>query len=264
MRGALRPMSTVPAACSWPPLPERFAEALRAAVAFALDEVDAVGVVATGTIVRGTPDASSDLDLYVVHEAPVRRRVQRYFGDGVPTEILVNPPAAVRTYFIEEHARGRPVTAHMLATGHVVLARGPVVPELRSEAAAWLARPSRPGEAATTWARYAAATRLEDATDVAERDPATAAMLRMEAVVAMLQLRCRATTGSVPRGKDLLARVAALDPELGALARRVFAPASAAVAHAAAAEIADRTIGVRGFFEWDSGFGPLPTPRAAE
>lgn len=251
------------APCAWPPLPARYAAALRAAVAFALGEADAVGVVAAGTIVRGVPHASSDLDLYVIHEASIRRRVQRYFGDPalgapVPAEIFINPPAAVRAYFAEEHADGRPLTAHMLATGYVVLARGPALPALRHEAAAWLERPSHPSAAAAVRARYDAATRYEDAADVADEDPATAALLLARAVTAMLELWCHTTAGTVPRGKDLLARVAALDPALGALARRVFSDAPFPERRAAAAAVADRTIDARGFFEWDSGFEPVP------
>lgn len=255
--------------CAWPPLPARYAAALRAAVAFALGEVDAVGVVAAGTIVRGTPHASSDLDLYVIHEAPVRRRVQRYFGDPtlgapVPAEVFINPPAAVQAYFAEEHANARPITAHLLATGHVVLARGPTLAALRQEAAAWLARPSYPDAAAALRARYDAATRFEDAADVADEDPAAAAMLLARAVTAMLELWCRTEGGTVPRGKDLLARVAALDPALGAQARRVFSDAPFPERQAAAAAVADRTIGARGFFAWDSGPEPVPArPRQA-
>ena len=251
-------MSDPLAACSWPPLAPRHAAALRDAVAFALAEVDAVGVVAAGTIVRGGAHAASDLDLYVIHEAPFRRRVQRWFGERVPTEIFVNPPAAVRSYFAAEHERGRPVTAHMLATGHVVLARHPVVEELRREAAAWLARPSPPSASALLRARYDAATRFEDAVDVADEDPATAAMLLGCAVAAMLETWCRARLGTIPRGKDLLARVTALDPQLGAAAREAFGEGPLSARLAAAGRVAEHTVGAHGFFEWDSGAEPVP------
>ena len=248
------------AQCSWPSLPERYAEALRAAVAFIFDEVDAVGIVATGTIVRGAFHASSDLDLYVVHDAPFRRRVQRYFGDRVPAEIIINPPDAVRRYFAEEHASGRSITAHMLATGHVVFARDSTLEELRCEAASWLERPSYPSPAAVVRSRYAAASHFEDAIDVADADPFTASMIMARAVTAMLELWCQTRTGAVPRAKDLIARVAELDPALGMLARRVFSDAAFAERLRAAGDIADRTIDARGFFEWDSGPDPVPMP----
>ena len=251
------------AACSWPSIASRHATALREAVAFVLAEVDAVGVVAAGTIVRGRPHAASDLDLYVIHEAPLRRRVQRLFGERVPTEIFINPPAAVRAYFIAEHEGGRPVTAHMLATGHVVLSRHPVVEALRREAAEWLARPSAPSAPALLRARYDAATRFEDAVDVACDDPATAAMLLGGAVTAMLETWCRTRLGAIPRGKDLLAQVTALDAGLGAAAREVFGDGPLSRRLAAAERVADHTVAARGFFEWDSGAEPVPERAAS-
>ena len=239
--------------CSWPDLAPRYATALREAVSYVLGQVEVVGVIATGTIVRGTPHGSSDLDVYVIHDAPFRRRVQRYFADGVPTEIFINPVAAIRSYFVEENEDGRPLTAHMLATGHVVLDRGPEVGRLRQEATEWLARPSFPDAEATIRARYSVATIFEDSVDVSGSDDETADLLRARAVTEMLEFWCRARTGRIPRQKDLIREVESLDPTLGALARRVFSDASRAERAAAAAQLADRTIAARGFFEWDSG-----------
>lgn len=267
-------------ACDWPPLPAPYAAALRGAVAATLARFDpadggtgaVLGVVATGTVVRAAlgagppPHAASDLDVYVIHGAPFRQRVQAWHA-GVPCETFVNPPWAVRRYFADEHAEARPVTAHMLASGHVVLARGPVLAELRAEAAAWLARPNVPAPAEVTALRYASATLLEDATDLLDAaPPATAAGLLLlgRAVDAMLELRCRTAYGTVPRGKDLLARAADADPALGAAARVVFSAAPLAERRAAAERCADLALGARGFFAWDSGPDPAPAPEGAD
>ena len=112
--------------CTWPDLPERYGAALREAVAYILDRYreDVLGIVASGTILRGTPDPTSDFDLYVIHGKPVRQRLQKFFR-GVPAEIFVNPPASTRKNFCKEHGDGRPITAHMLATGTVILAGTP-------------------------------------------------------------------------------------------------------------------------------------------
>ena len=246
--------------CQWPPLPSPYAEALRDAVGEVMGVVDPVGIVATGTIVRGAPHASSDLDLFVIHEAPFRRRIQRTFR-GVPAEIFINPPDMVRRYFVDEHREGRPITAHMLATGVVVYSVDGAVDDLRREANEWLARPAPLSPDDEVRSRYAAATKLEDAADVAASDPATAIMLANHAVVAMLEHRCRVADGRLPRPKDLLGTIADRDPELGALARTFHSAVSVADRMAAAQAIADRTIGARGFFEWDS--GPEPVGRAA-
>ena len=238
--------------CHWPALASPYDNALRDAVAFVVGEVDPVGIIAAGTIVRGIPHLSSDLDLFVIHEAPYRRRVQRFFN-GVPTEIFINPPDMVRRYFNDEHRDGRPITAHMLATGFVVLQTSPVVDDLRSQADEWLVAPSAPSAATSVRDRYAAASRLEDAIDVGASDPDTATMLMTLAVTAMLEHRCRMTDGRVPRGKDLLDTVGRRDSELGRLAHAFFSAITYDDRRAAAEVIADTTVGARGFFEWDSG-----------
>ncbi|HEY9228358.1 MAG TPA: hypothetical protein VIP11_17000, partial [Gemmatimonadaceae bacterium] len=215
-------------------------------------EVSPLAIVATGTIVRGRPHAASDLDVYVVHDAPFRRRVQRLFN-GVPAEIFINPPQTIRAYFRDEQAAGEPLTAHMLATGFVVWSTGTIADQLRAEAREWLDRRSEPSEEETVRARYAAATRLEDAIDVAGTDESTSSMLLTMAVITMLELECRAKAGRIPRRKDLLGIVEAIDGPIGALGREFFSATTYAARRAAAEQIADRTVGARGFFEWDSG-----------
>jgi uncharacterized protein (TIGR02246 family) len=242
--------------CHWPTLASPYADALRDAVAFVMAETEPVGIIATGTIVSGAPHASSDLDVFVVHEAPYRRRVQRFFN-GVPTEIFLNPAATVRRYFAEEHRDGRPITAHMIATGVVVFQCSPVIEELRREAGEWLGRISPLGDDEIVRQRYAAASRFEDAVDVAASDPDTSAMLMGQAVTAMLEHDCRVKDGRIPRGKDLLGAVARRDPELSALARTFYSATSHTDRIAAGQAIADRTVGHRGFFEWDSGSEPV-------
>jgi predicted nucleotidyltransferase len=244
------------ARCDWPDLPERYDAALREAVGYIVGRWEVTGIVASGTIVRGTPDASSDFDLYVVHRAPVRQRVQKRFR-GVPAEIFRNPPETIRRYFADEHAEGRPSTAHMLATGHVVLSLDPVVETLRAEARDWLARPAPLADPDAPAGRYGPATLYEDAVDVAGRDPATADFLLAQAVPPMLHFAFRRAGHFIPRNKDLFAALNALDPELGALARRFYAAASTDDRLRIAGEIADRTIGARGFFEWESRQEPL-------
>jgi|SRR4051812_14474512 hypothetical protein len=246
-----------PRPLTWPALDEPFATALREAMQFIFDEVEPIGVVAAGTIVRGTADARSDLDLYVVHDAAYRRRVQRFFN-GVPAEIFVNPPAAIRGYFEEEHRDGRRLTAHMVATGVVVFQDGPIVDELRAEAREWLARPAAMSAAERTTARYAIATRLEDALDVIDSDETTADLLLAAAVLAMLEYRCRSNNGRIPRSKELVATVRAMDAEAGRLADGFSRATDVRERRDMAVALADRLIGARGFFEWDSGAGPAP------
>lgn len=247
--------------CTWPPLSPPFGVALQEATRFVFQETDPVGIVASGTIVRGEGDASSDLDIYVIHEAHFRRRVQRFFS-GVAAEIFINPPHAVRAYFSEEHQDGRPLTAHMLATGFVVYSSTPILHELREEARRWLDRPALLSEAEVTRLRYGIATQLEDGADVVSTDGRAATMLLTQAVGSMLEFFCRSRSSRVPRSKELLAVVDGYDAEIGDVATAFFHADTPEERLRFAEALADRTIGVRGFFPWDSGPDPVPPSTA--
>jgi len=139
--------------CAWPRLAPRYDTALREAVTFILGRFpQTVAVVAAGTIVRGEPSASSDLDLYVVHEAAYQQRLQRFFG-GVPAEIFVNPEPQIYAYLDQEHEEGRPITAHMLATGFPVLDTTEVLTGLAARAR-HLLEPGPPIPQDTNRSRY--------------------------------------------------------------------------------------------------------------
>src|SRR5258706_16463159 len=102
-----------------------------------------IGIVISGSIVRGEAGPASDLDVFVVHDQPWRLREQRRFA-GVPAEMFVNPPDRIRQYFANEHRDGRPSTTHMFATGERLPPVPPVIDELVREARAWLAKPLEP------------------------------------------------------------------------------------------------------------------------
>jgi hypothetical protein len=237
--------------CTWPDLPERYDRALREAVGHILRRYTPVGIIAAGSILRRTPDPSSDLDIYVLHLEPFRQRLQKFFN-RVPAEIFVNPPAAVEGYFTDELASARPITAHMLVNGFVILDRHPVVEQLRQRARSLLATPPTLSPAQHTWKRYLASNLLEDAADVAARDPQTAQIFLAQAVFAMLQYHFESAGRFIPRTKELLSQLDALDAPLASLARQFYTSGDFNTRLAAAEQIADRTVLVRGFFEWES------------
>ena len=92
--------------CCWPALAEPYQTALRQAVSFVLAGYQPVAIVAGGSLLRGQGDATSDLDIYVVHQEGWRQRVQKRFN-RVAAEIFINPPQQVRRYFSEERKDGR-------------------------------------------------------------------------------------------------------------------------------------------------------------
>jgi hypothetical protein len=237
--------------CNWPNLEDKYNSALREAVAFILGSFNVSGIIASGTIIRGNPDPTSDLDIYVIHQAPFRQRIQKYFNN-VPAEIFVNPPAMVEEYFMEETAARRPITAHMLATGSVILELDPIVGTLRRRAAEILENPPESNSENLTMARYLTANLYEDALDVVEQDPATARMLLSRAVIEMLHYSFVQSGKYLPRSKELLTKVAEIDAEAASLAQSFFETPIFEAELEFAEQLADRVLGVRGFFEWES------------
>ena len=67
-------------------LSEPYARSLEEAVAWIRMEYSPLGIVASGSIIRGNPDPHSDFDIHVVTEG-VRQRVQKFFN-GIPCEIF--------------------------------------------------------------------------------------------------------------------------------------------------------------------------------
>jgi hypothetical protein len=236
--------------CHWPPLAEPYHTALHEAVGMILDHCDVVGIIASGTIIRGDPGPSSDLDLYVIHADSWRQRIQKWFN-GVPAEIFINPVHQIARYFEAERHAARPLTAHMLATGVVILARDPVIDVLRERAETLLKTTPDPGADDLRWQRYILALQYEDACDIAADSP-SALMILSVAVHGMLHYRFLQANRFIPRDKDLLTALHDLDPELAEIARAFYTESDPAARLVLAAQIADRTIQARGFFEWES------------
>lgn len=241
-----------------PELDPPYDEALRQAVDYLDDRYDIEALIACGTIIRGAPDPSSDLDLYVVNREPFRQRVQRFFN-GVPAEIFVNPEFQVRSYFAEEKQDARPITAHMLATGFVMYDPDATIASLRREGLALLADPPA-APINTIQTRHMIAAMYEDAIDVIDRDPHTARLFLHNALWQTLIYFFRVQPVFVPRTKDLLSTLRDIDPELHGLVTDAMNSHDAMAAAESIGRFLDAVIGVRGFFEWETGVQQLSPP----
>jgi len=242
--------------CHWPELPQKYDLALRRAVEYILGRYRVSGIIASGTILRGNPGPSSDLDIYVIHAENFRQRVQKFFHN-IPAEIFVNPPQAIEGYFREEQADRLPMTAHMLATGHIILILDPVVDALRAKASELLSQPPEAPQE-LVMPRYMTALLFEDALDVAQTDPATAQMILSQAVTEMLKFPFIERGEFIPRTKSLLADLNKIDAQTARLAYRFFEAGEFKVRLEIAGQIADRTIKARGFFEWETAAEEIP------
>ena len=237
-----------------PELSPRYDVALRAAMVYIFSNFEPFAVIVSGSIVRGNPDASSDFDILVLHEHTWRRRVQKWF-EGVPAEIFINSPAWVEGYLTQEAAEGRPIFAHMLATGVVVFSTSPKTEQLIGRSRASLEKGASFSEAALEQQRYAAACLFEDAMDVAGRDDVTAALILGRAVDAAVKYWFAARQRFSVRSKEQLLVIRTEDPEAGRLIEQMLLASNMELRVAAARELAQSVLGHTGFFEWDSGPG---------
>jgi hypothetical protein len=214
-----------------------------------------LGIVVSGSIVRGNGGPTSDLDVLVVHGEAWRVREQKRFN-GVPAELFIGPPLQSRRNFERDHADARPVTAHMFATGEVIEPSHPVIEELVREARDWLARPVETTELKLAQLRYGPVDLLDNARDLIDSDPAAAALMLGEAVrdiiaYAFWQRRC-----FLPRRKDRIAALASIDPQAAALVHTWLA-SSGRKALATVEVLANHVLAVDTFFEWTSQREPV-------
>jgi predicted nucleotidyltransferase len=236
------------AQCRYPDVAEPYLTALKEAVRFIVQEFEVIGIIAAGSIIRGVPHATSDWDIYVIHDKPQRQMIQRFFA-GVPTQFFVNPPSRVRKYFVSEAAEGVCITANMLVTGFVVLDRGPFIETVRQEARIVLENGPQVSEDQLTMRAYHIGDQFENGMDMIERDPLTGIMVLGQAIPRMVQFYFLRQRIFIPRDKDLLIRVRELNPVLGSLVDNFYQTTEWTEKVNLAREIADATIQVQGFFE---------------
>jgi hypothetical protein len=233
-----------------PELPAVYGEALGECARTVLGRYDVLAILATGTIIRGVADPRSDLDVVVLHRDNFRQRLQEWHL-GVPCEIFLYPPGRITKLFESEAAGRMSPTAHMFAFGKAVYDPEKVLPGLQELAGEIL--PKAPGsvsELSAIKTRYFAATMLEDALDLAERDPASGAMLLGIAVWELMKCRVWIEPGWWPRAKDLPSRFRELDPDGARLATLATTLPSLEERLEAAKKLCLHVTGAEGFFEW--------------
>lgn len=226
--------------------------ALDQALAWINAHFEPLGIVASGSIIRGNPHATSDFDLYVVHEKAFRQRVQKRFNE-VPCEIFINNVAHVQQYFASELQGNRPVTAHLLATGRVVQGQdNPHILALLAAARRYATLALPLTEEQATFRSYGIATLLEDAADTLAGDEATSCHILDKVIGQVVELVFAARPQPLPRMKERLQALGEADAVAGLLVRQYYQAAGAADKYARAQALVTHVTGARGFFEWSS------------
>lgn len=232
-------------------LKEPYAGALAAALDYIHQRYAPTGILASGTIIRGNPHPASDLDLVVTHPRHWRQRVQRVFN-AVPAEMFVNPPFALEQAMQRDVASGRPVMAHMLATGVILHDPEGTLDALQRRAHELLARGPSCTLEQLIQQRYAIASGFEDAVDIAAIDPERASAFLTEALLSSVRLMLLNHGQWLPRQKLLLSEFERSYPEWGHVVRAALGTQPVAERIDIAEPFIRHAAGATGFFEWES------------
>lgn len=100
----------------------------------------------SGSIMRGEGTLASDIDLVVVFARLERAWRESFVEEGFPVEAFVHDPQTLAYYFHEDAKGGRPIMAHVVATGRIIGAADDLRRALQAEAAEILARGPAPLE----------------------------------------------------------------------------------------------------------------------
>jgi hypothetical protein len=177
-----------------------------------------LGVLATGSRVRGEGDASSDIDLHVVIDQPRRQR-RNIVVAGVEVEMFINPLFQIARYFDEGRASGRGVDQHMWSTGYAVYDPHGVVVELQEQARQqWEVGP--PPIGGSGWpVRYLPADALRDIGDVIGRDAEQAQVMIGALLADLIGLHYRLQLRWRVKGKRTLGDLQTWDAAAAELVR---------------------------------------------
>ncbi|KFC65386.1 hypothetical protein FF80_02850 [Devosia sp. LC5] len=98
----------------------------------------------SGSIIRGAGTPASDIDLVVVYARLERAWRESFIEDGFPVEALVHDRQTLAYYFDQDAKNGRPIMAHIVATGIIIGVDADLAHSIQTEAAAILARGPMP------------------------------------------------------------------------------------------------------------------------
>jgi len=234
--------------------------ALREAVNWVCLNFKPIGIIVSGSIVRGNPDSNSDFDIFVIHEDGFRQRIQKYFN-GIPCEIFINNFEHVYGYFEKEYENNRPVSAHMISTGKVVIGEdNSDIKRLIQSAREFLLKTPLLTEDKIIRIKYAISTLFEDATDVMDTDPVTSTYFLNKLIGDIIDYVFLSNRIQCPRAKERIKYLEVNYPDIGKLIAGYYSAENFRDRYGIAKSLVDKTIGEYGFFEWDSGQDQVAPP----
>jgi hypothetical protein len=199
-------------------LPPAYRRAAQAILAEYSARPDVLAVLLTGSVTRGQAGPTSDLDVWVLTDAPERIR-RSLIVDGVPVEVFFNSLAWTERYL----AQGDVSAMNMVGYGWPAYLRADAaepVADLQARArAAYEQGPSAPTADETGRRRNLAIDTLLDAQDTLESDPPVATLVLNNALEQVLRWYYAERQVWMPKLKRLPADLDARDPALAAAVR---------------------------------------------
>jgi len=231
---------------------EKYTLCINQALAWIRANYSAQAVFVCGSIVRGTANANSDFDIYVLHNDNYRQRVQKFFN-GVPCEIFINSIAHTHTSFETELKNNRPCTAHMLATGMLYFDDKSLdTTTLVETAKKYVQLSAGLTTMQKTMAQYSIALAFEDATDVLETDGATAAMLLHKTVTEVIAYMYALHKLPLPGVKHRIANIEQIDTAIAEMVTGFYTTSNLHQQHKLVGDVLNKLGIPTGFFEWQS------------
>jgi predicted nucleotidyltransferase len=231
---------------------EHHKQALNEAIRWIEENYTSIGIIASGSIIRGNPSHTSDFDIYVIHEEKFRQRVQKYFNN-VPCEIFINSVEQTKLSFLAEQNNNRPVTAHLIASG--IILKGDNNKDIISivkEAKDFESKPKILTANEEIFIKYGITNLLEDANDVIENDPMTCQYILIKVIDKIIDFWFLKKQLPLLRIKERMSLLNSHDPEFYIQINKAFHAQSIKEKLKAVTKIIENIIGEMGYFEWTS------------
>lgn len=231
---------------------ERYTKCIDDALVWIHANYTANAIFVCGSIIRGTANANSDFDIYVLHSGDYRQRVQKFFN-GVPCEIFINNLNHTQASFERELKNNRPCTAHMLATGIVYfddksVDTSALVAQAQKHTGLSLGLTAQQ----ITAAKYSIALAFEDATDVLDTDEASAKLLLHKTVSEVIIYMYALNKIPLPGIKFRIRKLISVNQPVAHLIAQFYAADSITAQYNFAGKVLDALDISRIFFEWTS------------
>lgn len=212
----------------------------------------ALGIIVSGSIVRGNPNPNSDLDIFVIHQNVFRQRVQKFFNN-IPCEIFINNIDQIYEYFEREQTTNRPVTANIISTGKLVQGSdNKQVLEIIKAAEKFSETSKNLAEEQMVTELYSIATLFEDAEELMESDTATSLYALDKAVAGIVEYIFLFKKRPLPRLKDRITTISEILPASGQLLISYFNVTALKDKIEFARQLILSIDGKTGFFEWST------------